>query len=132
MFFNRKPRRTKRPIFYICNAIQNNILISQKIEAQSLDEALGIFEKEFKIKAQNFHGPFAYRRDRSLGSREIVFGTRSINAIFNDWKVKAILLKNPPDCAFLLFQERVDGKKVARPKGTFIIKCEDLKYETNK
>ena len=126
MKFNRKPRRTKRPIFYICNAIKDNLLISQKIEAQSLDEALYLFEREYNIKAQSFHGPFAYRRDRSLGTKEIIFSNNSISAIFNGWKVKAILLNNPPDCAFLLFQERIDGKKISRPKGTFIVKCEDL------
>lgn len=119
-------KRRKKPIFYICNAIKNNTLISQKIEAQSLDEALILFEREYGIKAQNFHGPFAYRRNRSLGTREIIFGNTSISAVFNDWKVKAILLQNPPNCAFLLFQERVDGKKAPRPKGTFIVKKEDL------
>lgn len=123
---NTKRHRRRKPVYYILNVIKDGQLISQKIEAQSLDEAMALFEKEYGVRAQVFHGPFAYRRDRSLGTKEIIFSNKSISAIYNNWKVKAILLQSPPDCVFLLFQERIDGKKVSRPQGTFIVKREDL------
>lgn len=127
----RRPRRPK-PIFYICDAIRDGQLLSQRIEAKSLDEAIGIFAREYGIRPQIFHGPFSARRDRNLGTKEIVFTTTSLSAIYNDWKVKAILLSSPSNCAYLFFQSRVDGKIAPRPQGTFIVKCEDLKYEKNK
>ena len=119
-------RRTPKPTFYICDAIKSGALISKKIKATTIDDAMNIFETTYGVRAQVFHGPFVERQDRTLGTKEIVFSSQSLQAIYNDWKVKAILLKNPPNCAYLFFQERVDGEKANKPKGIFIVKCEDL------
>lgn len=118
--------RRKKPVYFICTAIKDNNLLSQKIETNSLDEAMDIFRQCNGVPVQAFHGPFFARRPRSLGTKNIVFGSSSFLATYNNWKVRAIELNYPPNCAFLLFQERIDGKLLPKPTGTYIVKCEDL------
>ena len=121
-------RRGARQIVFVCSSIIDQKLVSHTIEATTTEEAVEIFLKEYQVKAQVVHGPF-YRKKQGVldNTRSIKFTGQSKTAIYNDWLVNALILKDPENCAYLLFDKRVDDKKVPKPVGTFIVKLDDLR-----
>lgn len=121
-------RKGPRAILFVCSACENNQLISHKIEAKTSEEALELFEKEYSVKVQSIHGPFHEKRVGVLDStKNIKFNGQSKTAVYNGWIVNALFLKDPENCAYLLFDKRVDDKKMPKPTGTFIVKIDDLR-----
>lgn len=121
-------KKGPRPTEFVCCGLSNNRINSKSIEAKTAEEAISLFEKEFGFKPENIHGPYYRQRAGILdNTREIEFSNEKKKAIYRDWDVIACLLKHPANCAYLLFDKRVDGKKVPKPVGTFIVKLEELK-----
>lgn len=118
-----------RKIFYVCSGVVEGALVSQTIEASSPEEASIIFQKEKMIVPQSVQGPFYQKKEkiRITPTEEVTFTSQSIKSIFGDWYVTALLTKNPENCAYLLFDRRVDGKRLPKPKGTYIVKLENLR-----
>lgn len=118
-----------RKIFYVCGGVVEGVLVSQTIEASSPEEASIIFQREKQILPQNVQGPFYQKKEkiRIVPTEEVTFTSQSIKAIFGDWYVTALLTKSPENCAYLLFDRRVDGKKLPKPKGTYIVKLDNLR-----
>lgn len=121
-------RRGPRQIVYVCSGIANNKLVSHTVEAVSTTEAVSLFEVEYNAKAQSVHGPFYPKRIGVLdNTRNIQFSGQSEIATYNGWIVNALHLKDPENCAYLLFDRRADNKKMPKPIGTFIVKLDDLR-----
>lgn len=121
-------RRGPKPIEFVCCALNNNKLISQSIIAASSEEAVSLFQKEFGCQPDNIHGPYIRKYSGVLNNtREIEFSDKRFKGIYKDWIVMATVLKYPENSAYLLFDKRVDGKKMAKPSGTYIIKLEEIK-----
>lgn len=117
-----------RPTVYVCSAIANDKLICKQIVAISSEQATEIFEKENNTKLQVIFGPFFKKRAGILNdTKEVKFVGSSKKTIYKDWIVSALLLKEPENHAYLLFDKRVDGKKVPKPTGTFIVHLNELK-----
>jgi hypothetical protein len=117
-----------KTIIYTCSAIKNELLISEMIEADSIEKACEVFEEAHKIKPESIFGPFFKKRTKILDSnREIRFSFGSSKkGIYNDWFCTALPLIKPSDCFYLLFDKRIDGTKSAKPAQT-IINQKDLK-----
>lgn len=121
-------KKGPRPIEYVCCAAVDGKSVSKSLQATTSEEAIKLFEAEFKVQPDNVHGPYHRKREGILdNSREIEFSDVKKKAVYRDWHVLASYLKYPKDSAYLLFDKRVDGKKVPKPVGTFIVKLEELK-----
>lgn len=121
-------RRGPRQIVFVCSSAKDSQVISKIVQAETSEDALKLFEDEFQIKAQIVQGPFYKKKVGVLNTtRNVQFANKSKKAIYNDWIVNALLLKEPENSAFLLFEKRVDGKQMSKPKGTFIVKIDDLR-----
>lgn len=120
-----------RPIFFVCigNSIGKSNFISKTIQANSQDEASTLFLNQTGIKAEVIHGPFRKKRAQVIeNTRELKFSTEQKKAIYDDWEVNAILLKEPENHAYLVFIKRVDGKKQPIPKGTVVVPISNLRF----
>lgn len=125
-------RRGSRPIFYVCATVKEGELITKLIQATSPGEAASFFEKEYSIKPKEVMGPFHKKKTQILETtRNLKFSSETKRAIYHDWEVNAMLLKEPEDHAYLVFIKRVDDKKQPAPKGTVVVPVFDLRFITN-
>lgn len=125
-------KRGPRPVVFVCVGIDPNNPgdpISKQITAASQNEAASLFLEMTNVKAKNIHGPYRPKRAQVLeNTRNMKFSDQSKKAIYNDWEVTAFYLKEPENHAYLIFQRRVDGQKLAAPKGTIIVPISDLRF----
>lgn len=126
-----KTRRFKRPIYFVCSAIKEGNLLTETIESEEKDKAIKIFYEIHKVSVNSILGPFYKKRIFNYlpEPEEIIFGTETKRAEYHGWLVNATYLKKPTNCAFLLFDIRIDGQKFPRPQGIKIVKIEDLKIK---
>lgn len=121
-------KKGPRTTVYVCCALSENKIISKTVEADNSEEAMNTFEIDNGVKAQIIHGPFFQKRAGVLdNTREIKFTGTSKRGIYKDWIVNALLLKDPVNSAYLLFDKRVDGRKMPKPTGTFVIQVDELR-----
>jgi hypothetical protein len=120
-------QRKSRVVIYVCSAVRDtgykdNVLLSKMIEANTIEEAVNIFDKEYDTKPDVVFGPFYKKKTSTLNKDfdiKFKFGEKRIG-IFNGWYITAMLLLNPPDSVFVLYGDRVDGKKIDKPKSIVI------------
>jgi hypothetical protein len=126
-------RRKERIIVYVCSAIKDNNLISKMIEANTIEDAFNLFEKENNIKPLSTFGPFFKKKAGILNKNfDIKFkadATKQI--IYNGWKCTALPLTTPKDCFYLFFNNRIDGQKINKPK-PIIVSDNDIKENNEK
>lgn len=124
-----RTRRSKRPIYFVCSTIKEGNLISELIEALDKETVNKIFQEKFFCAPINILGPFYKKRIFNYiePPPDIILSSEMKRAEYQGWLVNATILKKPENCAFLLFDKRIDGQKFARPNGTKIVKIEDLK-----
>lgn len=115
----------QRKTFFVCSAIRDNELISKTINASTQKEADKLFEQQYLLVPQISIGPF-YRARTRPDIQKVIFTGKSKTAIYDDWIVNALLVKEPENCAFLFFDRRVDGKKMIKPSD-MIVKLDELK-----
>lgn len=121
-------KKGPRPTVYFCASAVDNKIISKMIEADNSEIAIKTFEVETGIKVQVIHGPCFMKRAGILdNTRDIKFAGSSKRCIYKDWVVNALLLKNPENSAYLLFDKRVDEKKMPKPTGTFVVHLDELR-----
>ena len=124
-------RRGPRPVVYVCiglNPDSPGDFVSKQIQATSQSEAASLFLELTKVKAKTIHGPYRPKRAQVLeNTRELKFAQKTCKAIYDDWRVTAMFLKEPENHAYLVFHERVDGQKIAQPKGTIVVPISDLR-----
>src|ERR1019366_4072608 len=117
----------------ICSSIKNNNLISKQIEAKTVEAASEIFAKENNINPESIFGPF-YRKktDNLQKNSEIKFRAtaENIQGIYDNWNITAMPLITPKDCVYVMFNSRIDNKKMSKPKST-ILKLTEIKNEKN-
>jgi hypothetical protein len=123
-------RRGPRPVFFVCVAISDvGELITKTIQAVSQQEAASLFLEQTKLSAKEILGPFRPKRMQVLETtRTLKFTNQIKRAHFNGWEVKAHLLKEPENHAYLVFIKRTDDKKQPAPKGTIIVPISDLRF----
>lgn len=123
-------RRTARPIFFVCAAVSGTgDLVTKLIESTSPGEASQKFEDENSLKPQEVMGPFYKKRTQIIeNTRVLKFSNETKSAIYNDWIVNAIMLKEPENHAYLVFIRRADDKKLPHPKGTITVPVSDLRF----
>lgn len=123
-------RKGPRPIVFVCSAVLDTKLVSHTITAALSTEAASLFETTYKVKPESIHGPFYHKRIGVLdNTRNIQFNGQSEVTTYNGWIVNALHLKDPENCAYLLFNHRADNKKMPKPIGTFIVKLDDLRTQ---
>lgn len=110
---------------YVCSAI-NKELISKIISADSYESAKSQFYSEYQIYPEIIYGPFA-KLNKSENISGIKFSGVSKKGIYKDWHVNALLLTNPKNNVYLLFDKRIDGKKMTKPTGTFVVHLDELR-----
>jgi hypothetical protein len=128
-------KRGPRPVVFVCIGIGENAntFVSKVIQAVSPDEAGTLFLEQTNLKAKTIHGPFRPKRAQVIeNTRTLKFSDKKQEkAIYNDWEVNVLFLKEPENHAYLLFVRRVDGKKQPSPKGTIIVPVADLRFNKN-
>lgn len=118
-----------RKTVFVCANIINNNLTTKIIQADSSDEAAKIFNKEFFINPKEILGPFYKKRIKAIEqTRVLKFSNETKKALYDNWIVNAMILKEPEDHAFLIFIKRNDDQKIPAPKGTVIIHTSELRY----
>ncbi len=125
-------RRGPRPVVFVCIGSHENTgdFVSKVIQAISQDEASSLFFEMTNIKAKTIHGPFRPKRAQVIeNTRTLKFSDRKQEkALYNEWEVNVLFLKEPENHAYLLFIKRVDGKKQPAPKGTIVVPISDLRF----
>ena len=113
----RNNHRRHRAIYFVLSAVSSDgKLISENIEAKSLNEAVSIFEKSFSVSPEKTHGPFYKKRTRVFVKTEELVFTKRVKAIYNGWLVDAWLQENLKNQALLVFIKRADGAKMQKPQ----------------
>ena len=123
-------RRLTRPIFFVCATVtEQRDLIVKMVPANSQQEAMDLFGKEFSVSPQEVLGPFYKKRMQILETtRTLKFSSQTKKALYNGWIVNAFMLKEPIDQAYLVFVKREDGKKLPSPKGTITVPVSELRF----
>lgn len=125
-------KRGPRPVVFVCISIDHekpNEIISMVIQAISQVEAASFFFEKTGLKAKVIHGPFRPKRAQIIeNTRTLKFANEQKRAIYNDWEVNALFLKEPENHVYLVFIKRIDGKKQPVPKGTIVVPVSDLRY----
>ena len=117
-----------RKTVFVCANIVNNNLLTKVIQAETSEEASKIFNQEFLINPKEILGPFYKKRIKVLEQvRTLKFSNETKKALYNNWVVNAMLLKEPEDHAFLIFIKSNDQKRPF-PKGTVIVHISELRY----
>lgn len=126
-------RRGPQQICFICVGISETAeLISKEILASSQEEASSLFKTQNGTDVKNIHGPYFKKKTQVLDTtRSLKFSKEFKQAEFNGWFVKAMLLTEPANHAFLIFINRVDGNKISKPKGTYIVPISNLRIMNN-
>jgi hypothetical protein len=126
---NLKRKKRTRPIFFVCAGLNDtNELKTKAIQAASVEEAVNLFNTQFGFKPKDVLGPFHKKQTKVLANTiAIKMSARWENAEYNGWNVKANILKEPPNQAFLLFNSRIDGQIAQKPQGTIIVPIQDLR-----
>ena len=120
-------KRHEKTVFVCCGSLDEKV-ISKTIEANTQEEAKCLFEKEFLTVAIDCHGPFTQKKIiEKISYTNVKLSGESKSLIYNNWFVKALFTNEPQDCAYLIFDRRVDGKKMPKPQETIIVKKEHLK-----
>jgi hypothetical protein len=121
--------RARQNKVFVCSAIINSKIISSIIEASSSEEASAIFSAKNTTNPLDISGPL-YQNvcDKKDDYSSIKFSGETKKAIYNDWIVNAMMLNEPANCAYIIFLNRVDCKKMQAPKNITIVKHLDLKF----
>ena len=118
-----------RKTVFVCANIVNNNLLTKVIQAETSEEASKIFNQEFLINPKEVLGPFYKKRIKVVEQvRTLKFSNETKKALYNNWVVNAMLLKEPEDHAFLIFIKSNDDQKRPFPKGTVIVHISELRY----
>lgn len=118
-----------RKTVFVCANIVNNNLLTKVIQAETSEEASKIFNQEFMINPKEILGPFYKKRIKAVEQvRTLKFSNETKKALYNNWIVNAMLLKEPEDHAFLIFIKSNDDQKRSFPKGTVIVHISELRY----
>jgi len=126
-------KRGPRPVHFVCIGSDPDKapdFVSKSIQAASQDEAASFFFEQTGIKAKVIHGPYRPKRAQVIeNTRTLKFSDKpQQKAIYNDWEVNVLFLKEPENHAYLLLIKRVDGKKQPTPKGTIVVPVSDLRF----
>jgi hypothetical protein len=125
--------RGPRPTYYVCVSLDPDNpgeLISKQIQATSQAEAASLFLEQTKAKAKKIHGPYRLKRAQVLeNTRELKFSQKTCKAVYDNWRVTAMYLKEPENHAYLVLHERIDGQKIPAPKGAIIVPISDLRFD---
>ena len=126
-------KRGPRPVVFVCignDREKTGEFVSKVIQATSQDEAASLFLEQTGIKIKTIHGPFRPKRAQVMeNTRTLKFANEQKRALYNDWEVNALFLKEPENHAYLIFLKRVDGKKQPAPKGTIVVPVSDLRFQ---
>lgn len=114
-------------VWWVCCSQVQGVLVSETLEANSLDEASKAFEVKYNQKPRFIHGPFLKKRSKSAITNTSFKITNQIKkAEYDGWLVNCVILKEPNDSALLTFISRLDGKKGPSP-GTMIVPINELR-----
>lgn len=120
--------RGTKPVVFVCIALNTNYeIISKVIQSLTQAEAVALFLDQTGYKAVIIHGPFRPKRAQVLdNTRTLKFASEQHKAVYGDWEVNALFLKEPANHAYLVFIKRVDGKKMQPPSGAIVVPISDL------
>lgn len=122
-------RKGARQLVFVCASIFNNELFTKIIPADSQKEAIDFFAKQYGHSPKDVLGPFLKKKTQIIETTRVLkFTSQTRKAIYNDWIVTAFTLIDPPDQAYLVFNRRVDDKKMPLPKGTVTALISDLRF----
>lgn len=123
-------KKGPRQIVFVCSAVVEGKLATEVIELNTSEESCQIFEKKYSAKPQSVQGPFYRKRMGFLDSQtDVKFTGKTRKGIYMDWYCTLMVLDNPPDCVWVFFDNKVDDKKVPKPKSV-IVKEEEVQYLT--
>lgn len=108
---------------------RKNQAVMQEIECDSMVSAIDKFKEINNLEPSKCSGPYFKKRGWDHKSENKITFTKEVRmAIYNEWYVKANILSNPPNTAFIFFNKRIDGKIIKPPPGE-IVNLGDLKLK---
>lgn len=124
-------KKSTRQVVFVCSSISSDgYLLSKIIAASSSDKAASLFLEQENVIAKEILGPFYKKRVRvESNTQKIRFSNESKRALFDNWLVNAMLLKEPDNHAYLIFIKRIDDKKMPAPKGSIVVPISDLRFQ---
>ena len=123
-------RKGPRQVVFVCSAVVAGKLVSEMLELETSEEAQKRFEGRYQQKAESVLGPFYRKRTGVLmgaQTQAIRFNGKTRMGTYNEWYVKAMMLQHPEDCAWVFFDQRVDGKKQPKPT-SLVVRLNDVHY----
>jgi hypothetical protein len=127
---NKMVKKGARQTFFVCAALTDqNKMVMKTLAATSPHEAANLFLEQYHLPAKEVAGPFFKKRAQVIeATRTLKFSDQKKKAEYEGWIVDALFLKDPENQAYLLFGQRIDGKKMSPPKGTIIVPVSDLRF----
>jgi hypothetical protein len=123
-------RKGIRKTVFVCVGLSEKVgVITKTITAPTADEASKLFVEQYLFIPKEILGPFFKKRISIIEAGvDLKFTGETKRAIYDNWFVNAFICKDPADRALLIFNKRVDSKKMPIPKGTIHVPISDLRF----
>ncbi len=120
-----------RQTFFVCIGMDysKGEFVSKIVPADSPKEATSLFSEEMQLDAKEVLGPFFKKRTQVVETTRVLkFTNQSKKAVYNDWFVTAFILQEPENHAYLVFNKRIDEKKITAPQGAITVPLSELRF----
>jgi hypothetical protein len=119
-----------RQYYFTCAGIVDNNLIAETYFTPTRDDAFSLFREKYNLAPSFLDGPF-YRKieknKKQINYSNIKLSNRSIKATYDGNQVKAIILTEPKDYAFLIY---LNNKNNPSNKSATVVHLSELKEIT--
>jgi hypothetical protein len=113
--------------YFTCASVIDGSLAADTYFVSTRDEAFSLFKEKYGNPPLFLEGPF-YRKieknKKEINSNNVKLSNKSITAIYNGNPVKAILLSEPQDYAFLIY---LNNNNKPSSKSATIVHISELK-----
>ena len=114
---------------FICSGVDDNLnVISDEIYASNSSYAGFLFKKKFNVFPKTILGPYKESKNQAVENCKVLFTGKPLNKVYNNYNVTVFKLQNMNDYVYILFNERIDGKKTTIPKPRLVPKFDVLGF----
>ena len=121
-------KKNKKSYYYTCCSVIEGNLVAETYFIPSREEAYNMFEQKHGIKPTFMDGPF-YRKleknKKKVKTNNVQLTNKIISGLYKGFSVKAVLLKEPENYAYIIFIDCKD--KSINIKENNIVHVSELK-----
>jgi hypothetical protein len=116
-----------RKYYFTCASVVDGKLAAETYFVENRDDAFSLFKESYKCAPLFLEGPF-YRKleknKKKINFNNIKLSNKSVKAIYNGNQVKAIMLSEPENYAFLIY---LNNKNNPSSKSATVVHISELK-----